>query len=241
MHNADLVNVSNAHDKRELVRRGIDARKILVAAYGMEAKRLALFDQVPAEVPSSPVVGFVGSFDYRKGALEFGPLAQAVISVIPDARFRLVGTEGLHKGTEQVLRFFPKAIRSRIDVIPRFDPDKLPSLLTGVSVGVFPSHLEGFGFGVLEMLAAAIPVIAYDAPGPPEMLPPQRLVPPGDHRAMAGKLVRLLADPAELARARLDARENSRRFRWDSIARQTADAYIAAIQDRAAGADSAKQ
>jgi glycosyltransferase involved in cell wall biosynthesis len=235
MHNADLVNVSNAHDKRELIRQGIEAGKIFVAPFGMEAKRRELFDSVSADVPASPLVGFVGSFDYRKGAREFGRIAEAVIAAIPQARFRLVGTDGLHRGVEQVKSFFPAAVRSRIEVIPRFEPDQLPSLLGAVSVGVFPSHLEGFGFGVLEMLAAAIPVIAYDAPGPPEMLPPDRLVPPGDHSAMSAKIVALLRNRTELAAARIQARESSKRFRWDSVARQTADAYNAAIRNRSTG------
>ena len=38
------------------------------------------------------------------------------------------------------------------------------------SAGAFPSHCEGFPFGVLEMLAAGLPVVAYRAPGAPMMI-----------------------------------------------------------------------
>ena len=75
------------------------------------------------------------------------------------------------------MNYFPKKLRGYIEVIPQFHPDELPILLSSCSLGIFPSYLEGFAFGVLEMLAAALPVIAYDTPGAPMMVPEQYLVP----------------------------------------------------------------
>jgi hypothetical protein len=70
-----------------------------------------------------------------------------------------------------VLRDLSRRLRPLLDVQPRYELTELPELLTGVSVGVVPSRVEGFGYGVLERLAAAVPVITYDAPGPHVMLP----------------------------------------------------------------------
>jgi glycosyltransferase involved in cell wall biosynthesis len=75
------------------------------------------------------------------------------------------------------------------------------------------------------MLAAGVPVVAYDAPGPPEMLPPDRLVPPGDVEQMARKVVELLRDRVRLEQARRDARLAAKRFDWLDIARRTVDEY----------------
>ena len=230
LREADLVTVNNAQDRDELARRGIDPAKVRVHPCGIDAARRARFDAVPDAPPPRPTVGFVGSFDYRKGAGEFPALVAEVLRQVPEARFRLLGTSGLFRTADQVLALFPDRLRPSIEVRPTFEPDELPDLLAGCTVGVFPSHLEGFGLGVLEMLAAAVPVVAYDTPGPPMMLPPEFLVPRGDAPAMAAKVAALLrADPARLRDERRQARQRSRPFRWDTIARQTSDDYQAAL------------
>ena len=82
-------------------------------------------------------------------------------------------------------RYFPRRLWPRLEIYPRYDPNELPALLAGVSIGVFPSRVESFGYGVLEMLASSIPVIAFDAPGPNVMLTPEFLVPLGDTTTLA--------------------------------------------------------
>src|SRR5207237_5357929 len=69
-----------------------------------------------------------------------------------------------------------------IEVVPQFDPDDLPRLLSDGTVGAFPSYVEGFGMAVVEQLAAGLPTVAYDAPGPRHILGtlPQLLAPPAD-------------------------------------------------------------
>ncbi len=227
LREADLINLNNTYDKQTLIRLSFPADKIAVIALGLSDQTRALFDAISTSPPEKPTVGFVGTFDYRKGALDFPKIVAALIAAVPNVRFKLLGTAGLFQSADAVKAFFPADHQSRIEVIPRFDPEQLPTLLADVSIGIFPSYLEGFGLGVLEMLAAAVPVIAYDVPGPPMMLPPSHLVPAGDTQNMAAKAVNLLNN---LAPARIAARESSNRFRWDIIARQTADTYTAAIQ-----------
>lgn len=222
---ADVVNVSNEDDKRELVRRGLPPEKIVVLPFGMTAARRAEFAVAPTDPPAKPVVAFVGSFDFRKGAADFPRIFARIRSRVPEARLALFGTTGHFRDAGDVLAFFPRALRPHIDIHPRFAPGDLPALLSACSVGIFPSYCEGFGFGVLEMLAAAVPVIAYDAPGPPAMLGADRLVPAGDALGMADKAIALLQDRTRLAQARRDARLSAAPFDWDVIARQTADVY----------------
>jgi glycosyltransferase involved in cell wall biosynthesis len=124
-----------------------------------------------------------------------------------------------------VLRLFPARLRTHIDVIPTFDPAELPRLLEDCALGVFPSYLEGFGFAVLEMLAASLPVVAYDVPGPRMMLDRQYLVPPGNVDVLTARVLSLLCNPPQLLRARVDARRTADRFRWDEIGARTASVY----------------
>jgi glycosyltransferase involved in cell wall biosynthesis len=232
LEQADLVNVSNADDRRELASRGIQSDKIVVIPFGMTAARRHEFAAIPDDPPAAPVVGFVGSFDFRKGAADFPAIFARIRAEVPGATLSLYGTTGHFRNADDVRALFPPALRPHVAIHPRFEPSELPRLLSECAVGLFPSYCEGFGFGVLEMLAAAMPVIAYDAPGPPEMLDAERMVRPGDTQAIASKVVELLRDRVRLVEARRAARRTAARFDWIDIARQTVDAYSAALGSR---------
>jgi glycosyltransferase involved in cell wall biosynthesis len=222
---ADLVNVSNEDDRKALVAQGIAPERVVVIPYGLDDARFEALSQVVPPQSGPPVIGFVGTFDYRKGALDFPRLVARVLRDVPQARFRLLGTRGHLRDAAQVLHCFPRAHRAHLDVVPAFESAALPRLLSGVSLGVFPSYLEGFGFGVLEMLGASIPTVAYDAPGPPMMLTPDQLVPVGDADAMADWVIRMCKDPAARTAAGRVARQTALRFRWADICQMTASAY----------------
>lgn len=229
VRNADLTVVSNDRDAAALVRNGADLERIAVLPLGLSRERLRQFAAVPDAVPDRPVVGFVGTFDPRKGMCEFSGLVDRVARQVPGVTFRLLGTAGLVPDADGVRRYFPRRLWPRLGIVPRYDPDDLPGLLAGVSVGVFPSRVESFGYGVLEMLAAAVPVIAYDAPGPHVMLSPEFLVPVGAVGELADRAAALLVDPILLLAHRRAARERSRCFDWEDIACRTADRYRAEL------------
>lgn len=219
---ADLVNVSNFHDRTVLVDAGVPPEKIVVLPFGMSRNRRKVFDLCRAGVAGTPVVVFIGRFDRRKGAKDLPLIAARISRKIPEARFRILGT-GLSRKT--VLACFPARLAGRVEVVERYASADLPALLDGCSVGILSSYVEGFPFAVLEMLSASIPVIAYDAPGAPMMLEERYLVPCGDTAGMAEKIAGLLSSSVDLAEAALRAGEVSRRFRWEDIAVETADIY----------------
>jgi glycosyltransferase involved in cell wall biosynthesis len=229
VNEADFINVANHDDEAELVGSGIPRERIAVIPYGLSRTRAALFDIVASSPPADPKVAFVGTFDNRKGATDFPAIVRAVRESVPDVSFRLLGTS---RSEAKVLGCFPRELRRCVEVIPHFNADELPDLLAPCSGGVFPSYVEGFGLGVLEMLAASIPVIAYNAPGPPMMLPPEYLVLPGDVTTLSKKLVTLLRDKDKLASARLWARQRSKDFCWKRIAEQTSEIYLQQWQRR---------
>lgn len=224
--NADLVNVLNREDRRELIASGIDSERIALIPNGMTEQRLKMFEAAGVGGPSAePVVAFVGTFDNRKGGHDLPYVFEAIAREIPQVRFRLLGTAGLYQSAEKVKSFFPRHLRERLDVTPKFPADELPALLTGVAAGVFPSYIEGFGLGVLEMLAASVPVVAYRAPGPPEMLTEDFLVERGNTSAMAARVVALLRNGDALRQARQWAGTRAREFSWNRVAVETDAAY----------------
>lgn len=230
LRSADRINVPNEHDRDLLVRRGLPAQKIFVLPYALAEERAAQLGMASRpRPPASPAIAFVGTFDWRKGAVHFAPVFERVVREVPLARLRLLGCKGMIVREAAVRAFFPRSLRSRIDIAMTFDPATLPARLAECSVGLYPSYYEGFPLGVLEMLSAHLPVVAFDAPGAPMMLPPEWLARVGDEAGLASRLVALLRDPEGLERSRARAREISGRFHWDAIARDTAAAYSRAL------------
>lgn len=69
--------------------------------------------------------------------------------------------------------------------------------LAALDLGVFSSLSEGLPNGVLECMAAGLPVVATDLPGVREALGPGSediLAPSGDHEALAEKIIDLIRD-----------------------------------------------
>jgi glycosyltransferase involved in cell wall biosynthesis len=223
LREADLINVANHLDQETLRQSGIPTNRITVIPYGLSRSRRKLFDSIPSSVPDESKIAFVGTFDNRKGCADFPLIVRAIHEMLPKVSFRLLGT-GRNERT--VRAHFPRALRGLIEVIPLYDPDYLPDLLKSCAVGIFPSYVEGFGFGVLEMLAASIPVFAYNSPGPPMMLPAKYLTIPGDVDDLSKKVVKLLRNRDELAEARIWAKQRSRDFCWEWIAKQTSAIYV---------------
>lgn len=223
---ADLVNVLNEDDKTELIKAGISDKKIVVIPNGISQSRRVLFNAISDVPPTEPKVAFVGTFDNRKGAYCFPIIVQNIMNVVPEVSFLFLGTAGLYQTAEEVLAFFPKALANRIEVVPKFLSDELPKLLSSCSVGIFPSYIEGFPFGVLEMLAASVPVIAYNSPGAPMMLTDEYLVSRGDTKAMSEKVINLLTDKIKLTNARKWSKKQSQQFCWPEIAKNTSQIYL---------------
>jgi glycosyltransferase involved in cell wall biosynthesis len=94
---------------------------------------------------------------------------------------------------------------------------------------LLPSYIEGFGMGVLEQLAAGIPTVAYDVPGPREMLrlfATLMMTPRGDVAAASRRLIELLnSSEDQYARLSRESRQIASRFRWREIAAEMLQIY----------------
>lgn len=226
MHQADLINVANSADKKCLIPLGFNAQKIIVIPYGLTKKGATSLASCikTRNIQPAPRIAFIGTFDFRKGALDFPEIVKIVADEIPNVRFRLLGTKGMMQTREKVLSWFPKKLHKHLEIHPTFEPKDLPGLLTDCHVGMFPSYREGFGIAVVEMLGAGLPVIAYDVPGPCDILPSDWLIPSGEKQKMAEQLIELLqSDNPAYNQSR--ALERSQQFDWTQIAVDTINIY----------------
>lgn len=233
LRHADLVNVANSSEAACL-RKERSAHSVIVQPYGLTAERSAALRHSAATCEARRVqksVCFIGMWGARKGAYDWPRIIELVRARVPGARFRFLGTM---VEAERIAADLGEN-REGVEFISDYQPDALPGFLATSMVGAFPSYVEGFGLAVLEQLAAGIPTVAYDVPGPRDILSErlkELLVPAGHLEAFAHALTRILqleTDPyRELVERSAEAVAG---YSWATIAEATLQAYRAALAE----------
>jgi glycosyltransferase involved in cell wall biosynthesis len=167
-----------------------------------------------------PYILYAGSFHRRKN---LAGLLEAFEQAAPGCEHELAVAgpqEPPDAALLERLQHGPWAGRVRLlGLAPRAD---LPALFSAAQVFVFPSLYEGFGLPVLEAMACGCPVITTNASSLPEVAGEAGvLVPPGDSRALAQALQRVLGEAALHQELKRRGMEQARRFTWEQAARQT--------------------
>jgi glycosyltransferase involved in cell wall biosynthesis len=235
VRHCDLLNLPNS-DELLCVRQEMSFTKpAMVQPYGLKpARRQELLDAAaPAEIRwRKKKIVFIGMWSPRKGAKDWGQIIRQIRARVPDACFLFVGTMIETKNIWNDLGFGPVDF---VGVVPQFNPDELPQLLSDSAVGAFPSYVEGFGMAVVEQLAAGLPTAAYDAPGPRDILRdelPELLVPPGDVARFSETIIEIFergsASYQELSQR---SGETALRFSWPTIACDTVAEYRTHLHD----------
>lgn len=180
-------------------------------------------------VPDNLKVGMLARLDPVKGHAVFMDAAALLGETHPDARFLCAGAEanltveGLY--AESARRGLDRRVFHFTGRVP--DPAKF---MDACRVGVVPSTgSEALSRVVLEWMAAGRPVVAAAVGGIPELVRDGVtgfLVRPGDARALAGPLGRLL-DNLELARemGRAARAAYEKRYTPDAFAQVTEELY----------------
>jgi glycosyltransferase involved in cell wall biosynthesis len=235
VRHCDLLNLPNS-DELVCVRDEMrSAKPAMVQPYGLTPlRRRALVEAAaPAETRwKNKKIVFIGMWSPRKGAKDWGQIILQIRARVPDACFLFLGTMIESKNVWNDLEFGPADF---VEVVPQFNPDELPHLLADCTVGAFPSYVEGFGMAVVEQLAAGLPTVAYDAPGPRDILREdlrKLLVAPGDVARFSNTIAEILErgpDGYQVLSRR--SSETALRFSWPTIARDTAAEYRKHLHD----------
>ncbi|HST29771.1 MAG TPA: glycosyltransferase [Chthoniobacterales bacterium] len=174
---------------------------------------------------------FVGMWGLRKGSRDWPEIVRQIRSKMPEVKFKFLGTM---VSKEMVLTDLGVSESEGIFCLGKFDRNELPNLLSGCAVGLFPSYIEGFGLSVIEQLAAGIPTIAYDVPGPRQIFTDKGwafLVPMGDVGAMVESALEVLRmSESEYSVLSEASRRIADTFRWEKIAADTVHEYQVALE-----------
>jgi glycosyltransferase involved in cell wall biosynthesis len=115
-----------------------------------------------------PVLVNVARLQQVKAQRMLVPVMSALVARWPAARAVIVGEGPERAALESAIR--DAGLEGRI-VLAGARTD-IPEVLASADVFVFPSQSEGFGIAVLEAVAAAKPVVAFDLPPLVDMLGP---------------------------------------------------------------------
>jgi len=151
---------------------------------------------------------FVGRLSPEKG---IDTLLDAAGHLPEGVRLTVVG----HGLLEAQVRAAAAAAPERIEFLgPRSQPEVL-ALWRRARVAVLPSYSDPFPFTVLEALSQGTPVVSSAVSGIPEMVTDGEnglLVAPGDGRALASAVTRILNDPLLWSRLSADAARRASAF-----------------------------
>lgn len=176
----------------------------------------------------------VGTIEPRKN---YGFIIESylqLLETLPDAPpLCIAGQKGWLEGSlEERVRGTRAA--DRIRMLGFVPDDDLAVLYREATAFLFASHYEGFGLPLVEALACGAAVVATNTSTVPEVLGNAALfVEPGDARAMADALHRLVIDAS--ARRELSglALARSGVFSWDAAAVRLLDVYRGQMERRA--------
>lgn len=215
---ADQVHLLNQDELAFVREKSGCGDKCVLVPNGLSEERAAALaaSATPEQRAESDTVAFIGTWSLRKGKLEFPRMVRQVREQRPQTRFRLIGT---FADVDTVRAAFDPQDREHLEVVPQYEPGQLPNLLADAHCGLFPSYIEGFPLGLLEMLAAGLPAVAWDVPGPREMLRGTAagvLVAPGETEATASAI--LEAFSARWAEGACEAAlQATHHFRWTTV------------------------
>ncbi len=218
------ISCAVSDDARRTAEEGIGG-EYLVLFNGVEVDHFAKATPWPTD---GPTILFIGRHEPRKG---LAVLLDALAGLPPTTRVWVAGD-----GPETAVLRQRHAGDPRIEWLGRISDEEKARRLRGADVFCAPS-LSGESFGVvlLEAMAADTPVVASELPGYSNVARPGRdalLVPPGDARALATALQRVLGDAELATRLAASGELRAAEFSMERLADRYLELYEEAIGKR---------
>jgi glycosyltransferase involved in cell wall biosynthesis len=208
-------------DKVEVVHNGVDRSRFIRAR--LPSERLAVRKALGFS-KEDVIIGNVSRLVENKGHDVFLKAALMVLTRRSDARFLIVGDGPQRAGLELLARQLGIAGQ----VLFAGARHDIADLLSVMDAFAFPAHHEGFGLSLVEAMASGVPVVASNDSAIPEIIRDEQegiLFSPGDERALAQALLRLVNDRALPGRLAAAALKRSEQFSCQTTARKLENIY----------------
>jgi len=183
----------------------------------------------------TPNILFVGRFEPRKGLLDLLKAYRILRQTGRDCRLLVVGGGPQDR---EARRYLATRKLTGVEFLGRVSDDERDSLFNTADVYCSPAtgH-ESFGIVLLEAMAAGTAIVCSDIHGYKGVVRRDRdalLVPPGDSKALAAALGRLLSDDERREAMGRSGRERADEYSWERVTAKVEDYYGFVIRRLAA-------
>ncbi|EFV12507.1 glycosyltransferase family 4 protein [Segniliparus rugosus] len=186
--------------------------------------------QPPDRCATPPRLLFVGRLEYEKGVHDLIAALPAIRRAHQGTTLSVVGTGTQAEWLREVAR--EHKVASSVRFFGKLDHNGIQRHMRTASALIVPSRYEPFGLVALEGAAAGVPLVVAETGGLGEAVSENvngRTFPPGDVKALADAVARVLASPTRSARMAKAARDRiTDDFDWRSVAEQTVEVYSGA-------------
>lgn len=213
----------------ELVNRGIESRRVIVAHDGYDPDDFANIDSsfrsslgLP---PNVPVIGYAGqlrSMNMSKGVEVLLDAAAVLYERACD--FRLLIAGGPQEDRLRLESALPEGVRAKVMFLGQLDRSKIPSMLSACDMLVYPAPSSQHPFyrrdtsplKVFEYLASGTPMICADLPPLRDVVDSSiaQMVPPGDSAAIADAVMFAKDHLPQMREKALSGQTKVRSFAW---------------------------
>jgi glycosyltransferase involved in cell wall biosynthesis len=236
IRSAAAIICGSEHSKRDLVSAyKLSPAKVYVVPYGVDHQRF--HPGAALDIGWANQVGIREKYVLHVGGFYERKNIPALLRAVADLRSAgkwgnrqliLAGAEapGIMGGNE-IRQAITDLHLSASVVLPGWVPDEhLPGLYAQATLVVMPSIYEGFGFPILEGMAAGTPVVASNTSSLPEVAGDAAiLISPNDTRGLADAIGEVLANSSLAAELRAKGLQRARQFTWERTAAETVDVY----------------
>ena len=208
----DLIIANSEAGRRDLIAKGVAARRLAVVRNGLDLTRFAALASRSQGPTDGPRIGMVAQMEARKDQAGLVEAFARIAGEFPGARLILAGGGSLRPRVEASIR--RAGLEKRVDLPGTIDR---PELLYG-SLDLYvqaSASQEGTSNSIIEAMASGLPVIATDIGGNREVLEhgvSGLIVPAGRPDRLAASIASLLGDAALARRLGNAARERALRL-----------------------------
>ena len=211
---ADVVFVQTEGERRVLAECGVPAKNLVVQGLGVDVAECTGGDPaVYRRGASAPILGHLANHSYEKGTIDL--LEAANLAWQHGASFELLLAGPRMPAFERWYATYRPL--GRVRLLGRLDAKQKRDFFAALDGFVLPSRSDSFGLVLLEAWANGVPVVVYDAGGPPWLVRngvDGRVVPCRDRQALAAALQEVLEQRASWGTAG-QARIHSAEFSWE--------------------------
>lgn len=229
--NADLIHVISRSLAREAKKLG--GRDIVIIPNGFNSQLFHPLDKVALRSKSGistedKIIISVARLTPVKGIDNLIRATSLLVEKIPGIRLIVIGDGAQREELEKLV--YHLHLDKRVQLLGFLPHQQIPEYLCMADVFVLPSIHEGLGISLIEAMACGVPVIGSRVDGITDIIDAEKngiLVAPGDVKALADGIVRLLCNK--------NLRDNFinegfkkvvERFLWDSILQQIEEITI---------------